>query len=169
MQRPFFSPDGKWIGFYSSTDSRLKKIAISGGAPVTLAEVSIFGSFDWGIDGMIRYGQTGRGIMGVSDNGGTPEQLIKPAEAETIGHPQILPDGDSVLLMRALPEPMMIMVQSLKSGERKELFEGTVAKYLSTGIIVYELGNSLFAVRFDQKALQVIGGSISHQQLIDQI
>ena len=160
MQRPFFSPDGKWIGFYSSTDSRLKKIAISGGAPVTLAEVSIFGSFDWGIDGMIRYGQTGRGIMGVSDNGGTPEQLIKPAEAETIGHPQILPDGDSVLLMRALPEPMMIMVQSLKSGERKELFEGTVAKYLSTGIIVYELGDSLFAVRFDLKALRVIGGSI---------
>jgi serine/threonine protein kinase len=46
MQRPFFSPDGKWIGFFSSAENRLKKIAISGGAPVTLAEVSIFGSFD---------------------------------------------------------------------------------------------------------------------------
>jgi serine/threonine protein kinase/Tol biopolymer transport system component len=160
MQRPFFSPDGEWIGFFCSADNRLKKIAISGGAPVTLAEVSIFGSFDWGADGTIRYGQTGKGIMGISDSDGTPGQLIKPAGDETIGHPQILPGGDSVLLMRALPEPTMIMMQSLKSGERKELFEGTVAKYLPTGIIVYELGGSLFAVRFDLKALRVIGGPI---------
>jgi serine/threonine protein kinase len=160
IQRPFFSPDGKWIGFFSSADNRLKKIAISGGAPVTLAEVSIFGSFDWGADGMIRYGQSGKGIMGVSDNGGTPEQVIKAAENETIGHPQILPEGDSILLTRAFPEPTMIMVQSLKSGERKELFEGTVAKYLPTGRVVYELGGSLFAVRFDLNALRVIGGPI---------
>jgi Tol biopolymer transport system component len=98
--------------------------------------------------------------MGVSDNGGTPEQVIKAAENETIGHPQILPDGDSVLLTRALPQPTMIMVQSLKSRKRKELFEGTVAKYLPTGSIVYELGGGLFAVRFDLNALRLIGGPI---------
>jgi serine/threonine protein kinase len=35
---PFFSPDGKWIGYGSGSDGRLKKIAIGGGAPVnTLA------------------------------------------------------------------------------------------------------------------------------------
>ena len=161
LQRPFFSPDGKWIGYFSSADNRLKKIAISGGMPVTLANVSIFGSFEWGADGTIRYGQAGKGIMGVSDNGGIPEQIIKPAENETIGHPQILPDGDSVLFSRAFPEPTMIMVQSLKSGERKELFEGSVAKYIPTGSIVYELGGSLFAARFDLKTLRVIGGPIS--------
>src|SRR5260370_39457978 len=35
---PFFSPDGQWIAFYA--DGELKKIAVQGGAPVTLAEAS---------------------------------------------------------------------------------------------------------------------------------
>ena len=37
-QRPFFSPDGKWIGFFSSTDNKVKKIAVTGGAPLTLTD-----------------------------------------------------------------------------------------------------------------------------------
>ena len=64
-------------------------------------------------------------------------------------HPQILPDGKSVLFTRARPQPYKIIVQSLKSGERKELFEGDTARYLPTGHIVYALGNNLFAVPFD--------------------
>jgi dipeptidyl aminopeptidase/acylaminoacyl peptidase len=32
---PFFSPDGQWLGFFA--DGKLKKIAVTGGAPVTLA------------------------------------------------------------------------------------------------------------------------------------
>jgi serine/threonine protein kinase/Tol biopolymer transport system component len=160
MQRPFFSPDGNWIGFFSSADNYLKKIATIGGAPVPLANVNIFGSFDWDSDGTIRYGEIGSGVMGISADGGTPEQVIKSGENETIGHVQILPDGDSVLLTKALPEPVMIMVHSLKSGERRELFEGTVAKYLPNGIIVYEDGGTLWAVRFDLNSLRVIGGRI---------
>ena len=40
-QQPFFSPDGKWIGYCSvSWIGKLKKIAISGGAPVTLCDVA---------------------------------------------------------------------------------------------------------------------------------
>src|SRR4026208_888513 len=34
---PFFSPDGRWIGFFA--DGKLKKIAAQGGAPVTLCDV----------------------------------------------------------------------------------------------------------------------------------
>jgi hypothetical protein len=30
-QKPFFSPDGKWVGYVSAGDSQLKKIPISGG------------------------------------------------------------------------------------------------------------------------------------------
>jgi hypothetical protein len=33
---PFFSPDGQWIGFFA--DNKLKKIAVSGGAAVTLCD-----------------------------------------------------------------------------------------------------------------------------------
>src|SRR5205823_8247149 len=40
INTPFFSPDGKWIGFYAVAGSQLKKIAITGGATVNIAEVS---------------------------------------------------------------------------------------------------------------------------------
>ena len=33
---PFFSPDGKWIGFF--VDGKLKKISVEGGAAVTLCD-----------------------------------------------------------------------------------------------------------------------------------
>lgn len=34
---PFFSPDGKWIGFVTM-DGKLKKLPMAGGTPMTLAE-----------------------------------------------------------------------------------------------------------------------------------
>jgi serine/threonine-protein kinase len=162
-QRPFFSHDGKWIGFFSSTDSKLKKIAISGGAPVTLADFnsSVSSSFDWNADDTIVYGEAGKGIMRVSANGGTPELIVKATENEpSLYHPQILPDGKSILFMRLTPRPEKTMVQSLKSGERKELFQGNAARYLPTGHIVYESQKNLYAVRFDINALKVIGGPV---------
>ena len=36
---PFFSPDGRWIAFFSN--GQLKKVAISGGTPVTLCEAPV--------------------------------------------------------------------------------------------------------------------------------
>ena len=36
---PFFSPDGRWIAFFA--DGRLKKVALAGGAPVTLADAPV--------------------------------------------------------------------------------------------------------------------------------
>jgi serine/threonine-protein kinase len=33
---PFFSPDGRWIGFFA--DGKLKRVAVQGGSPVTLCD-----------------------------------------------------------------------------------------------------------------------------------
>jgi len=98
----------------------------------------------------------------VSANGGIPEVIVKTAGNEVgFAHPQILPDGKSVLFSRIITAAQCkIMVQSLKSGERKELFEGNAARYLPTGHIIYAVGSNLFAVRFDINALKVIGGPV---------
>ncbi len=55
------------------------------------------------------------------------------------------------------------MVQSLKSGETKELFSGFSVRYLPTGHIIYMLpnNNNLFAVQFDLARLEVKGGPVS--------
>jgi eukaryotic-like serine/threonine-protein kinase len=153
---PFFSPDGQWIGYWS--EKKLKKIAIRGGAPVTLSDYAMDRNSTWGVDDTIAYIQFGKGIMRVSAGGG-PSEVILKEELLRLSAPQILPDGKSVLFTTG-NYPYKVVVQSLKSGERKELFAGDSAKYLPTGHIVYALGNNLLAVPFDLGRLEVAGGAV---------
>jgi serine/threonine-protein kinase len=138
----------------------MKKIAISGGVPVTITNATITGGPTWYEDDTIVYGQSGIGIMRVSANGGTPETIIK-VETETFICPQILSGGESVLFTDVSSSPWRIMVESLKSGERKELVEGDSAQYLSTGHIIYSLENNLMAVPFDVDKLETVAGPVS--------
>ncbi len=115
---PFFSPDGQWVGYSSGRDQQLKKIAVRGGAPVTLSGTERpFGAPVWGTDDTIVWAQS-EGIMRVSANGGTPEVLI--AGDSDLVLPQMLPDGESVLLSRGPDQPASgeVVVHSLESGEQ---------------------------------------------------
>ena len=71
-QFPFFSPDGQWVGYLSIEEGKLKKIAISGGAPIALCDVSSYTLAMWCTDNTIVYGAGNAGIMRVSADGGTP-------------------------------------------------------------------------------------------------
>ena len=156
---PFFSSDGQWIGYYSFADRQLKKIAVSGGAPVTLYDATnSFGTPRWGNDGNIVWGQS-EGLWRVSENGGTPELLIA-SEGVVLRDPQILPGGSSVLFVLGGLENGEVTLQSLEGGERKVLFPGIHPTYVSTGHIIYGLEDALFAVPFDLDTLEVIGGPV---------
>ena len=48
---PFFSPDGQWIGFFA--DGKLKKISVTGGAAVTLADAPSARGGAWSEDDTI--------------------------------------------------------------------------------------------------------------------
>jgi serine/threonine protein kinase/Tol biopolymer transport system component len=149
---PFFSPDGEWIGYVA--DSKLKKIAIRGGEPITLCDASGFAGGSWGADNRIVYAVYQKGIYHISANSGTPEMIVKG----NCYHPQILPDGKSVLFTSG-PPPYKIVLQSLPSGERRELFAGDSARYISTGHVAYAEGSNLLARSFDLKTLKVTGES----------
>ena len=157
-----FSPDGQWISYFSRRDGQLKKIAVSGGASVTLSETeNPLGAAAWGTDDTIIWAQSGR-VMRVSANGGTPEILISAGDGRTV-HPQMLPDGKSVLFTR-IPDPPSsgeVVVHSLETGEQKVLFTGLYARYVSTGHIVYTINDVLFAVPFDLDTLEVMGGPVA--------
>jgi eukaryotic-like serine/threonine-protein kinase len=172
LGQPFFSPDGRWVGFFTVTDGKLKKIALTGGAAVTISDLSglpdVAGgvlSESWGPDDQILIGWPGA-ILRVSANGGKPEKLITLKDGEAAHGPQLLPGGDAVLFTLgpvgggvAGWDKAQIVVQSLKSGERKVLVEGgSDGRYSPTGHIVYTLGTTLLAVPFDLNKLEVTGG-----------
>ena len=161
---PFFSPDGQWVGFYAQ--GNLRKVSVTGGAPVTLCEANNPWGASWGADDIIVFGQGSRGILRVAANGGTPEVLIPmDSEKAEMGHgPQMLPDGETVLFTLRTEgtwDDAQIVTQSLETGERRVLIErGSDARYVPTGHLVYAVGNTLLAVPFDLARLEVTGGPV---------
>jgi hypothetical protein len=88
---PFFSPDGQWIGFYAA--GQLKRVAVTGGAPVTVGAADNPWGASWGADDMILYGQGAQGIWRVPGTGGIPERLIS---GPGVGHLDLGPrPGDA--------------------------------------------------------------------------
>ena len=160
----FFSADGQWLGFYA--DGQLKRVSISGGAPVTLgAADNPFGA-SWGADDTILFGQSD-GIWRVPGTGGTPERIISVEEGEAVLGPQMLPGGDFVLFTLRPSgttswDASQIIVQSLASSERTVLIEGgRDARYVPTGHLVYGLEGTLLAQAFDLDQLAMRGGPVA--------
>ncbi len=75
---PFFSADGKSLGFLAN--GKVKVISLSGGTPAELADCSGFQGAVWGRDGTIIFNRShGEGLWKVPASGGAPQELTKVA------------------------------------------------------------------------------------------
>ncbi len=161
---PFFSPDGRWVAFF--TDNALKKVSVTGGAPLTLCETQINRGGTWGPDDTIVFAShTSAGLSRIPATGGTPEEITTRSEGE-LSHrwPHFLPNGKAVLFTQdqgATYDDATIEALVLRTGERKVLHEGgTYPRYLpsgSTGHLVYVREATLFAAPFDPDRVEVTG------------
>jgi len=160
---PFFSPDGQSVGFWA--DRKLKKVSLSGGwtplydAPINLWCLPL--KAHWSTDGWIVFPSIeARGIVRrVRDTGGTPEKLVRadPKTEWYLHQPEMLPDGDHVLVTAQLPA-QRVLVQSLRTGQRQTLVEDAYgAHYSPTGHLVYMQADKIIAVPFDLKGLAKTG------------
>jgi len=164
---PFFSPDGQWLAFFAT--GKLKKIAVSGGAAVTLADaVNGYGG-SWGDDGNIAFTPNRvvtRGVQRVSSAGGKVEPLTKMGEGEnTHRWPQVLPGAKAMIYMTSgitgSYEDANIVVQPMPSGPSKVLIRGGYyPQYVASGHLVYIHDATLYAAPFDLSHLEVIGQSV---------
>jgi serine/threonine-protein kinase len=161
---PFFSPDEQWLGFFA--DGKLKKISVTGGAPVTLADAPTPRGGSWGEDGYIVFHpDTLGGLLRVFSAGGKAEPLTKVGEGDvTHRWPQVLPGAKAVLYM-ASPvgnngETSNIVVQPLPSGTPKVLVQGGYHPQYAGGHLLYMHEGTLFATPFDLNRLEVTGQSV---------
>ena len=155
---PFFSLDSKFIAFV--TDGKLKKIAVSGGPPLTLCEVTGQWGGSWGPKDMIVFASEA-GLYRLSASGGEPESLaILDRDRGEIQYrmPDILPGGKEVLFTILREHSSQIAVLSLETGEKKIVVEGgKEARYASSGHLVYEAPGTgiLMAVAFDLERREI--------------
>jgi serine/threonine protein kinase len=155
---PFWSPDGRWIGFFVS--GHLKKVSAEVGPPLAITDVDSFagvGAGTWGRDGAILYSPSGLfPLSRVPAAGGrsAPAGKFGPARA-----PWSLPDAKHFLFtMDATAENNGIFVGSLDPPEHvRVLPEGHSPEYSDSGYLLFIRRGALMAQPFDVRKLQVSG------------
>ena len=162
---PFFSPDGTALGFWHAPSGTLRRVALSGGSPVRIADaITGVAGAAWGPDQTIVFAWFH--LYRVPASGGSPERLLEVDEARGerfLRHPSFLPSGKAVLFTIGMADTYSyddarIGIFSLDSREKKILIEGgSSAKYSPSGHIVYARDGKLLAVPFDVDLLQLTG------------
>lgn len=164
---PFWSPDGRNIGFFAS--ARLKRIPAEGGQTQTLATAPDARGGAWGPDGRIVYAPYFQdGLYIINDNGGQPEVLTEIALGE-VNHrfPVFLPDGKNLLFLVLLDETHegtddgRIEIFNLATRERKSLISiSSSMAYSNSGHLLYWRDGDLVAHPFDTGNLTLTGNPI---------
>ncbi len=173
----FWSPDSQSIAFLSG--GKLKKIALSGGAPVNLCDTSSLSWGTWNRDGVILFAEGAAGIKRISANGGaiTGVTTVDVARGETAHrNPFFLSDGRHFLFYVEHNEPAKrgIYVRPLNGGESKQILSTDVRTVWagvnpvapSEGYLVFMRQGALLAQSYDFSQNQLSGDPI---RIADQV
>jgi serine/threonine-protein kinase len=161
---PFFSPDGRWIGYFDDrTDDEIYKISVDGGEPlmITKATQNLNGA-TWAPDNTIIFANVG-GLKRVPESGGEVTLLTKTrSENEAHSFPHMLADGQTVLFtvtrLDAELNDFRLAVYTFGEDDYQVVLEGGYnGVYSPTGHILYGRSNRLMGVPFDLKNLRVSG------------
>ena len=158
---PFFSPDGQWIGFFAA--GKLKKVAVSGGAVLTLCDATNARGGTWGADQTIVFAPgNNTPLFQVSAAGGAAQALTKLNGGETSHRwPQFLPDGKTILYTVGTggsSDDATIAAYHLDTDEQEVLIRGgTFPSYVPTGHLTYYRAGTIMAVPFDASRSEVRG------------
>jgi eukaryotic-like serine/threonine-protein kinase len=166
---PFFSPDGRWIG-YRTNDDKLRKVPVDGGGSITLAEDTdlFYGAAAWMDDGTIVYSGIGSSLNRVNEAGGTSSPV---GRADTSRSPltvlTISPlPGSGDFLYTACPgncaiESDIYVFDSRADSGRSVVANAAGAWYSTTGHLLYtDRAGGLYAVGFDLGRLEVTTGPV---------
>ncbi|HEX4946418.1 MAG TPA: protein kinase [Blastocatellia bacterium] len=161
---PFWSPDGRSIGFFAQTS--LKRIEASGGSlPISLCSVPLGAGGAWSKSGVILFAPqfNGAGLAQVADMGGSPTPVTRlDASRFETGHnfPSFLPDGHHFIFFTQAGQPEFrgIRVGSLDEQQTRFLTRAdTKAEYSTAGYLLLMQGRRILAQPFDSATLTLNG------------
>ncbi|HSD28079.1 MAG TPA: protein kinase [Vicinamibacteria bacterium] len=162
---PFFSPDGRSVGFFAG--KKLKRIDLAGGPPRELADASEHRGGSWGSQGVIVFAPEGGGpISRVAASGGdvTPATALDPAAQETSHRwPRFLPDGERFLFMSRKPKPpgrLAVEAGSIKGNLRTRLADSSTGGVYSGGRVYFVRETTLLALALDPRTLAGSGDPV---------
>ena len=173
LTNPLSPRTAQWVAFNDETDYTMRKLALTGGPPVTVAKIGreMLGA-TWGADDSIIYA-TDEGLWRIPPAGGTPESLARPdqAKGESLVGLARIPARRSVPCSTrsrwAVRRTTTLAVRRCHSADRstaalsKVLLRGaTNPRYAASGHLLYVAEGSLRAVAFDPDRLEVRGEAV---------
>ena len=171
---PFWSPDSRFIGFFSK--GKLRKIEFTGGPAQMLCDAPDARGGTWNADGVIVFAPKGADVLyRVSAGGGTPAPLTTlDASRKEISHyhPRFLPDGRHFIYLANSPQPESagIYVGSLDKQEPKRLVSSDAsAEYALPGYLLFLRERTLMAQGFNADKLEVTGEAFSVAEQVDRL
>jgi eukaryotic-like serine/threonine-protein kinase len=155
---PFFSPDGKWLGFF--TPGAMKKVPIGGGPPSTITPTGNRFGASWGPDDTIAFASTSSpDIMRVPSAGGKAMPLVpaKSVDNASLRWPVWMPDGTGVLftVFAGGLGAARIGAYSLKDGSSHIIAEGTFPLVTPGGDFLFARGASAWTAPLNPRTLAI--------------
>jgi Tol biopolymer transport system component len=166
---PFFSPDGRWLGFQVGPD--VIKLPLEGGAPITICDSCPGFGYTWGSDDTVRYhtapaaNGASRVLMAVSAMGGRPYEFARPdsASGEAFRTPMLLPGRRTVLFSAYRGAASRLAAVDLRTGVITRFDQpGFAPQWVDGGFVV--LGNAdgtLMALPFDPDKVRPTGPPVT--------
>jgi eukaryotic-like serine/threonine-protein kinase len=155
---PFWSPDGRYIGFFSA--AKLKKVALVGGPVQVLCDAPEGRGASWNARGVIIFTpNVAAPLFKVPEGCGSPEKITDPKPGWTHRNPHFLPDGDHFLFIARDPSGSIgALYGASLSGERpRQILERASNVQYSEGYLLYLRETVLVAQHFDPKSLKFNG------------
>ncbi len=164
---PFWSPDGKSIGFFA--EAKLKRVDISGGAPPrVLCDALRPSGGSWNVDGVILF--SARGVFRVPAAGGEAAAVVAPdpkVPGPSHQWPQFLSDGRRFLYWHRASVGGSIRVTSLADPAAGTVVAGPQfrARLIPASadrgaFLVWVRDGALVAQAFDEASLKLSGETI---------
>jgi Tol biopolymer transport system component len=167
---PFWSPDSRFLGFFSS--GKLRKIDANGGPPQSLCDATNGRGGTWSQDGTIVFTPSTTDVLyRVSAAGGAPVAVTEfDAKTSETSHrfPAFLPDGNHFLYLaeartdtEGSQDGYTLFVGSLDSKARKRLLATDAgARYARSGYVLFLRDRTLLAQRLDTGKLELTGDAV---------
>ena len=158
---PFWSPDSRYIGFFSN--NKLKKIEVTGGPAQTLCDAPSGSGGTWNSDGVILFGRFGAAISRVSAAGGVPASVLTLNDARKEREqdfPMFLPDGRHFLYYswNGNVNDTGIYAASIDGGEPKLVVKNdSNFAYSPLGYLLFARASTVMAQAFDAGKLGLSG------------
>jgi Tol biopolymer transport system component len=165
-EQPFWSPDGRWIGYFA--DGKLKRVSLESGRVEIVCDAPDPRGGTWGSQGTIVFAPYAAGpLYSVPADGGTPELVLRPDSARgenALRFPTFLPDGRAFTFV-TLPRHeggFETYLGHLGSADRKLLMRaGAAPVYAPPGWLITLDKSRLIAQGFDAKKGETRGKPVT--------